>query len=446
MTGYRKTLDFAKKQGNVRISKLSHKNLTRCFIACLACHKFLQVSDLAICLTEGVEPPSILYIYTVFVISSHLRNTIMENRPRIPPLEAIKGRGSSTNERSRFEAWQREQVYDDLGFDECADEEKPKLKTTIWLKQAKSIISTNDSPDIYFGASVNPYQGCEHGCIYCYARPSHAYLGLSPGLDFETQIYAKENAASLLEKELTAKRYEPKVIVLGANTDPYQPAERDLKITRSVIEVLERYDHPLSIITKSGNVMRDIDLLSRMASKNLAKVYVSITSLQNDIARTLEPRASAPARRLETVRRLADAGIPVGVLVSPIIPAITDVELEAIIAAAAEAGARSAGYILLRLPREVEGLFREWLEVHYSMRAKHVMSLLSQMRGGKAYDPTFGLRMSGTGVFADLLRARFKLACQKHGISNERTSLRMDLFKPPTKGQPAREKPQLDLF
>jgi DNA repair photolyase len=370
----------------------------------------------------------------------------MENQPRIPPLEAIKGRGSSTNERSRFEAWRREEAYDDLGYDEDAADGQTKPKTTIWLQQARSIISNNDSPDIYFGASVNPYQGCEHGCIYCYARPSHAYLGLSPGLDFETKIYAKENAAALLEKELSAKRYEPKVIVLGANTDPYQPAERELKITRSVIEVLERCDHPLSIITKSGNVMHDIDLLSRMAAKKLAKVYVSITSLQNDIARTLEPRASAPARRLEAVRRLADAGIPVGVLVAPVIPAITDVELEAIITAAAEAGAKSAGYILLRLPREVEGLFGEWLQMHYPMRAKHVMSLLSQMRGGKAYDPSFGLRMTGTGVFADLLRNRFKLACKKVGISNERTGLRTDLFKPPTKPTPLIEKPQLDLF
>jgi DNA repair photolyase len=370
----------------------------------------------------------------------------MENPPLVPPIEAVKGRGSVSNERSRFEAWRREQVYDDLGHDEFADEEKPRLKTTIWLRQAKSIISSNDSPDIYFGQSVNPYQGCEHGCIYCFARPSHAYLGLSPGLDFETKIYAKENAAALLEKELAARRYQPKVIVLGSNTDPYQPAERELRITRSIIELLDRCDHPLSIITKSGNVMRDIDLLSRMAARRLAKVYVSITSLQSEIARTLEPRANTPPRRLETVRRLADAGIPVGVLVSPVIPAITDMELEAIIGKAVEAGAQSAGYILLRLPREVEGLFREWLQAHYPMRAKHVMSLLSQMRGGKAYDPTFGLRMTGTGVFADLLRNRFKLACKKHGLSNERTALRTDLFKPPSMPGKAGETTQLKLF
>jgi len=269
---------------------------------------------------------------------------------------------------------------------------------------------------------------------------------LSPGLDFETKIYAKENAAALLQKELAAKRYQAKVIVLGANTDPYQPIERELKITRSVIEVLDRCEHPLSIITKSGNVMRDIDLLSRMAAKGLAKVYVSITSLQSEIARTLEPRANTPPRRLETVRRLADAGIPVGVLVSPVIPAITDMELEAIIERAAHAGARTAGYILLRLPREVEGLFGEWLQAHYPLRAKHVMSLLSQMRGGKAYDPTFGLRMTGKGVFADLLRNRFRLACRKHGMSNERTALRTDLFKPPAMPTKSVEKLQLDLF
>lgn len=374
----------------------------------------------------------------------------MENSERLPPIEAIKGRGSSTNERSRFEAWRRESVHDDLGFDEFdggdddgGGRDKPKLKTTIWLRQVRSIISNNDSPDLYFGSTVNPYQGCEHGCIYCFARPSHAYLGLSPGLDFETKIVAKENAAALLEKELSARRYEPKVIVLGANTDSYQPIERELKITRSILEVLERCNHPLSIITKSGAVTRDIDILARMASKKLARVYVSVTSLQNDISRTLEPRASALARRLEAIRRLSDAGIPVGVLIAPVIPAITDMDLEAILERVAEAGASTAGYILLRLPREVEGLFKEWLEAHYPLRAKHVMSLLAQMRGGKAYDPTFGKRMTGTGVFADLLRNRFKIACKRYGISNERSSLRTDLFTPPVRRA---NTPQLDLF
>jgi DNA repair photolyase len=355
------------------------------------------------------------------------------------PSQAIKGRGSSSNERSRFEAWRREAVYDDQFEDQFDDqcenqadgEERPKPKTTVWIQQAKSIISTNQSPDLPFDASINPYQGCEHGCIYCYARPSHAYLGLSPGLDFETKLFAKENAAQLLESELSSKRYIPKVIVLGANTDPYQPIEREMKITRAILEVLERFNHPLSITTKSGLVTRDIDILERMARKNLARVHISVTSLQNEVARTLEPRAAAPARRLSTIRRLTDAGIPVGVLVAPVIPAITDVELEAIVESAAAAGATSAAYILLRLPREVEDLFSEWLQTHYPLRAKHVLSLLSQMRGGKAYDAAFGSRMTGTGIFADLLRNRFRLVCLKSGINAARTILRTDLFAPP---------------
>jgi DNA repair photolyase len=364
----------------------------------------------------------------------------MIKQSHLNPLEAIKGRGSNSNERSRFEAWRRERVYDDQ-YDEQADEaEHPNPKTTIWIQQAKSIISTNQSPDLPFDASINPYQGCEHGCIYCYARPSHAYLGLSPGLDFETKLFAKENAAQLLEAELSSKRYTPKVIVLGANTDPYQPIERRLKITRAILEVLERFNHPLSIITKSGLVTRDIDILERLAKKNLARVFVSVTSLQNEVTRTLEPRASTPARRLAAIGRLADADIPVGVLVAPVVPAITDMELEAIIAAAANAGATSAAYILLRLPREVEDLFSEWLQTHYPLRAKHVLSLLSQMRGGKAYDATFGNRMTGTGIFADLLRNRFKLICKKSGINTERVNLRTDLFSVP------RNAPQLDLF
>ncbi|MBV8665614.1 MAG: PA0069 family radical SAM protein [Burkholderiaceae bacterium] len=364
----------------------------------------------------------------------------MEKPVLIPPLSATKGRGSLSNERSRFEAWRREAQYEDLDPEEVLDTLAHKPKTTVWLKQAKNIISTNQSPDLPFDASVNPYQGCEHGCIYCYARPSHAYLGLSPGLDFETKLFAKQNAATLLEKELSARHYIPKTIVLGANTDPYQPIERTYKLTRSILEVLERYQHPLSITTKSGLVMHDIDILERMARKGLVRVLVSVTSLQNDIARTLEPRASAPARRLEAVRRLAEAGIPVGVLVAPIIPAITDMELEAIVARAAEAGASYAAYTLLRLPREVEDLFAEWLQAHFPLRAKHVMSLLMQMRGGKAYDAAFGHRMKGTGIFAELIRNRFHLARKRNGIDNERFTPRTDLFAVP------RNQPQLDLF
>jgi len=275
-----------------------------------------------------------------------------------PPLAAIKGRGSLSNERSRFEAWRRERVYDDVGIDEDGlPEQAAKPRTTVWMQQARSIISTNQSPDIPYETSVNPYQGCEHGCIYCYARPSHAYLGLSPGLDFETRLFAKKNAAELLEKELGSKSYVPKIITLGSNTDPYQPIEREYKITRSILEVLERHQHPVNIITKSGVVTRDIDILERMAEKKLARVFVSITSLKNEIARTLEPRVSSPARRLATVKRLTEAGIPVGVFMSPIIPTITDVEIEDIVAAAADAGATYCSYTLLRLPREIKDLF-----------------------------------------------------------------------------------------
>ncbi|HEX7644011.1 MAG TPA: PA0069 family radical SAM protein [Burkholderiaceae bacterium] len=359
----------------------------------------------------------------------------------VPPLAVIKGRGSLTNERSRFEAWRREQVYDDLGSDEEGmAEQASKPRTTVWIQQAKSIISTNQSPDLPFDNSINPYQGCEHGCIYCYARPSHAYLGLSPGLDFETRLFAKKNAVELLEKELGQKSYVPKTINLGANTDPYQPIEREYKITRGILEVLERCQHPVTIVTKSGVVARDIDILERMASKKLARVFVSITSLKSEITRTLEPRASSPARRLATVRQLAEAGIPVGVLMSPIIPTITDVEIEDVVAAAAEAGATHCSYILLRLPREIKELFGEWLQAHYPLRAKHIESLLMQMRGGKVYDAAFGKRMKGEGVFAELLANRFKLACRKNGISNERVELRTDLFVRPVKT------PQLALF
>lgn len=349
----------------------------------------------------------------------------------MPPLAPIKGRGSCSNDRSRYEAWRREPVFDDDSIETPEDDERPKPKTTVWLQQAKSIISTNQSPDIPFDASINPYQGCEHGCIYCYARPSHANLGISPGLDFETKLFAKKNAAELLDAELSNKKYVPKLIVLGSNTDPYQPIEREYGITRSILEVLERYNHPVSITTKSGLVARDIDILQRMASKNLARVYVSVTSLQSEVCRTLEPRASAPARRLATIRRLSEAGVPTGVLIAPVIPAITDIEIEAIVRSAAEAGATSAAYILLRLPREVAELFSEWLHAHYPLRAKHVQSMLSQMRGGRVYDAAFGTRMTGTGVFADLLRNRFQLACKNNGIITERLTIRTDLFARP---------------
>lgn len=348
-----------------------------------------------------------------------------------PSRTTVKGRGAASNDPSRYHAWDHDSVPEDTPPWEA--EQPRKTHTVVWMQQAKSIISANDSPDIPFDLSINPFQGCEHGCIYCYARPTHAYLGHSPGLDFETRLYAKDNAAELLEKELSGKRYLPKVIVLGGNTDPYQPIERDLKISRAILGVLERFGHPVSITTKSGLVTRDIDILQRMAGKGLARVHVSVTSLDNEVSRTLEPRASAPERRLAAMRKLAEAGIPVGVLVAPVIPAITDMEMEAILQRAAAAGATSAAYIPVRLPREVAGLFSEWLQAHYPLRAKHVESLIAQMRGGRLYDSTFGTRMTGTGAYADMLRMRFNLACKKNGINARREmALRTDLFIRPS--------------
>ncbi|MBA5639459.1 PA0069 family radical SAM protein [Duganella sp. LX20W] len=357
------------------------------------------------------------------------------------PLLNIKGRGALSNERARFEEWARESDPEYQNLDENGALVETKIRTTVWLQEAKSIISRNTSPDIPFDYSINPFQGCEHGCIYCFARPTHAYIGLSPGLDFESKVFAKVNSADLLRKELSSKSYAPKVIVLGANTDPYQPAERELRITRGILEILEEFNNPVSITTKSGLVVRDSDILGRMAAKGLARVFVSVTSLRNEISRTLEPRASVPKRRLDAVKKLSDSGIPVGVLVAPVIPAITDEELEAIVAAAANAGATTAAYILLRLPLEVADLFKEWLSIHYPQRAKHVLSILSQMRGGNLYDSRFGKRMRGTGVFADLLRDRFHLACKKNFINLERKDLRLDLFSLPNTGSQ-----QMSLF
>jgi DNA repair photolyase len=362
-------------------------------------------------------------------------------RKHLPCLMPEKGRGAASNERSRYEAWRREHSDDYIESQAWSEEAPPKLKTLVWLQQAKSIVSTNDSPDIPFDASINPYQGCEHGCIYCYARPTHAYLGHSPGLDFETKLYVKENAAVLLEKEFSRPGYAPQLIVLGANTDPCQPIERHYAISRSILEVMDRYNHPVAITTKSGLVTRDIDVLARLASKRLVRVYISVTSLNNEVSRALEPRAGSPARRLDAIRKLTAAGIPTGVLIAPVIPGITDVELESIVGAVAEAGATSAAYIPLRLPREVADLFTEWLQEHYAFRAKHVENLISEMRGGRLYDSSFKTRMTGTGVFADLLRQRFNLACRRHGINAKRElPCRTDLFLRPS------DSSQLNLF
>lgn len=348
-----------------------------------------------------------------------------------------RGRGAPSNLEGRFERWRRER--DDDGWTPDAPDTRTP-RTIVIREQAKSILARNESPDVPFDQSINPYQGCEHGCIYCYARPAHAYLGLSPGLDFETRIFAKHDAANLLRTALAAPRYVCTPIAIGGNTDPYQPAERELRITRSVIEVLAECEHPFTLITKSALVARDIDLLAPLAARNLTRVYVSVTSLDSRLSATLEPRAAAPHRRLEAVRRLTDAGLPVGVMVAPVIPFITDRYLEEILALARAAGATSAGYIVLRLPNEVAPLFEEWLSVHYPLKAAHVMSLLRQMRGGRDYDPRWGTRQSGTGPFAALIARRFRVACDKLGFVTERAPLDTSRFRPPRTG------PQLALF
>ncbi|HXU11594.1 MAG TPA: PA0069 family radical SAM protein, partial [Candidatus Binatia bacterium] len=282
-----------------------------------------------------------------------------------------------------------------------------------------------------FDRSINPYKGCEHGCVYCFARPTHSYLGLSPGLDFETKIFSKPDAARLLSEELRRPGYRCEVIALGANTDPYQPVERDLKITRSILEVLLEHGHPVGIVTKGSLVLRDLDLLAAMAARRLATVMISITTLDRSLARRMEPRAASPERRLGTLRALSEAGIPVGVLSSPMIPGLNDAELERILEAAASAGARTAGYVILRLPHELQSIFAEWLEAHYPLRAAHVLNLVRETRGGKLYDSEFGQRMKGTGPYADLLRRRFETACRRLGLSRNRMDLDTTQFRVP---------------
>lgn len=328
----------------------------------------------------------------------------------------VKNRGAVSNPEGRFEKEQCEQ-FDDGWHSE--EEDLPILETILIQERAKTIISRNDSPDISFEQSINPYKGCEHGCIYCYARPSHGYMNLSPGLDFETKIFFKPNADELLEKEFTKKKYVCKPIVIGANTDPYQPAEAKLKITKKLLAVMQRYDHPVSIITKSSMIERDIELLSDLARRNLVKVAISLTTLSPKLKLSLEPRTATPKARLRTIRNLTAAGIPVRVMAAPIIPMINDMELEQILEQASLAGARHASYVLLRLPYEVKELFKEWLNEHYPDRAKHVMSLVSQMRNGKEYDSTFGSRMRGEGEYANLLATRFKIACKRFNLNKQ---------------------------
>ncbi|MEN2784840.1 PA0069 family radical SAM protein [Sphingomonas qilianensis] len=345
-------------------------------------------------------------------------------------------RGATINAESRrFNLPQIEADGDWLDERTAIDGASPTLRTTVTAEAARTIISRNSSPDIGFDRSINPYRGCEHGCIYCFARPSHAYLDLSPGLDFESRLFAKPNAAELLRVELAKKGYVVRPIAFGTNTDPYQPIESDWRITRACIAVLAEHDHPLTITTKSDRVTQDIDLLAPMAAKGLAAVCLSITSLDPRIAMTLEPRAPAPARRLAAVRKLSDAGIPTYVSIAPVIPAITDHELEHLIERAAAAGARAAFFIPVRLPHEVAPLFRAWLDTHFPERAGKVMAVIRELRGGRDNDPDFHSRMRGQGPWAELLRTRFQIACRKHGLTGERLTVRCDLFRPPKGAQ-----------
>ncbi len=339
-----------------------------------------------------------------------------------------RGRGSVTNASGRFET-QARASFDD-GWD--LSEPLPPFRTETTMERAVSVITRNDSPDLSFDRSINPYRGCEHGCSYCFARPSHAYLGLSPGLDFEAKLYAKPNAAELLERELAHPRYQPREIALGTNTDPYQPIERHYRITRQILEVLARTQHPVTIVTKSALVTRDIDLLAPMAAKGLARVALSVTTLDPDLARKMEPRAPTPARRLEALRQLSQAGIPTAILASPLIPAINDHEIEAILEAGLKAGVEEANYIVLRLPLELKELFREWLLTHYPGKLRHVLSLVQAMRQGADYDSRFATRQIGTGPYAEMLAKRFRIACQRLGLRRRHTSrLKTDLFTPP---------------
>ena len=341
----------------------------------------------------------------------------------------FKGRGAADNPQCRFERHGRE-PYDD-GWERKADE-APAPRTEVTLVQARSIISRNNSPDIPFAQSINPYQGCEHGCIYCYARPSHAYLGLSPGLDFETKLFAKANAAQLLRAELSRPGYRCEVISIGANTDPYQPIERKYGITRGILEVMAACDHPLGIVTKSALVERDLDLLAPMARKGLVHVFVSIGTLDHELMRRLEPRSTAPERRLKVLRTLSDAGIPCGVLVAPLIPFLNDRDMETVLERSAAQGAAMAGYVILRLPYELKELFKDWLARHYPLKAAHIMSQIRRMRGGRENDPRFGARMRGEGLFAELQERRFRLACERHGLNlHGRNQLDTARFKPP---------------
>ena len=351
--------------------------------------------------------------------------------------ERRRGRGAQSNASGRYEPMAR--VAFDDGWQSL--DELPAFKTTVAVDSTRKIITRNDSPDIGFDRSINPYRGCEHGCVYCFARPTHAYLGMSPGLDFESRLLVKPEAADLLARELSAPNYQPKVIAIGTNTDPYQPIERRYQVMRRILEVLDRANHPVGIVTKSALVTRDIDILARMAKRNLVKVALSVTTLDAGLARTMEPRAATPTRRLEALRRLSDAGVPAAVMVAPVIPALNDQEIERILDCAAAAGVKEAGYILLRLPLEVRDLFREWLQANYPHREEHVFKLIRDMRGGKDYDAKWGERMKGSGPYAWMIGRRFELACEKFGLNESKLTLSTQDFR-----APKHDNAQLSLF
>ena len=353
-------------------------------------------------------------------------------------ITAVRGRGARSNASGRFESQAREAFDDGWTPD---DVEPVQLTTTVTPEKAKTIITHNDSPDVGFSASINPYRGCEHGCIYCYARPAHAYMGLSPGLDFESKLFFKPGAGELLERELSKPRYVPEVIHIGGNTDPYQPQERRLRVTRQVIEVLARFNHPFSIITKSALILRDLDLIAPMAEKNLVRVAVSITTLDRKLARSMEPRAATPEKRIATVKALAEAGVPTSVMFAPAIPGLNDHEMEAVLERSAAAGARGAGFVTLRLPMEIAELFQEWLATDHPDRASRVMSLVRQMRGGKTYDSRWGQRMRGEGPLAALMSRRFATAKVRYGISEKLPPMDLTQFRIPLKTGG-----QMDLF
>ena len=351
--------------------------------------------------------------------------------------ERRRGRGAVTNASGRYEPLAR--IAFDDGWQSL--EELPPFKTTVTVDSTRKIITRNESPDISFDRSINPYRGCEHGCIYCFARPTHAYLGMSPGIDFESKLFVKPDAPELLERELAAPGYSPRTIAIGTNTDPYQPIEKTYQVMRRILEVLERVGHPVGIVTKSALILRDVDILARMAKRNLAKVALSVTTLDPKLARIMEPRAATPQRRLDALRQLSEAGVPTSVMVAPVIPAINDAEIERILDTAAALGVRGAGYVLLRLPLEVRDLFKEWLMTNFPDRYRHVFKLVRETRGGRDYDSQWGKRMTGGGPYAWMIGRRFETACERLGLNTDRAKLTTEHFAPPRKTSD-----QLSLF